>query len=100
MRVLLTDAGFPAVRLIFFHIMLFSDLEKLVKESCVKKKIIITEGIFSMDGDSSNLKEISKISKENNCFLIVDDAHGDFVVGNNNLKNYSGTPAFFNVTKD
>jgi glycine C-acetyltransferase len=78
----------------------FSDLEKLVKESCVKKKIIITEGIFSMDGDFSNLKEISKISKENNCFLIVDDAHGDFVVGNNNLKNYSGTPAFFNVTKD
>ena len=78
----------------------FSDLEKLVKESHVKKKIIITEGIFSMDGDFSNLKEISKSQKENNCFLIVDDAHGDFVVGNNNLKNYSGTPAFFNVIKE
>ena len=78
----------------------FSDLEKLVKKSGVKKKIIITEGIFSMDGDFSNLKEISKISKENNCFLIVDDAHGDFVVGNNNLKDYSGTPAFFNVIKE
>lgn len=78
----------------------FSDLEKLVKKSYKKKKIIITEGIFSMDGDFSNLKEISKISKENNCFLIVDDAHGDFVVGNNNIKNYSGTPAFFNVIKE
>jgi glycine C-acetyltransferase len=77
----------------------FSFLENLVKKSSVKKKIIITEGIFSMDGDFSNLKEISKISKENNCFLIVDDAHGDFVVGSNSLKNYSGTPAFFNVSK-
>jgi glycine C-acetyltransferase len=77
-----------------------SDLEKLVKKSGEKKKMIITEGIFSMDGDFSKLKEISKISKENNCFLIVDDAHGDFVVGNNNLKNFSGTPAFFNVIKE
>ena len=34
-----------------------------------------------MDGDFSYLKEISKISKENNCILIVDDAHGDFVIG-------------------
>jgi glycine C-acetyltransferase len=78
----------------------FSDLEKLVKKSTLKKKIIITEGIFSMDGDFSNLKEISKVAKENNCFLIVDDAHGDFVVGNNVLKNYSGTPAYFNVVKE
>jgi glycine C-acetyltransferase len=77
-----------------------SDLEKLLKKSGEKKKIIITEGIFSMDGDFSKLKEISKISKENNCFLIVDDAHGDFVVGNNNLKNFSGTPAFFNISKE
>nr|MBA3750803.1 aminotransferase class I/II-fold pyridoxal phosphate-dependent enzyme [Nitrosopumilus sp.] len=65
----------------------------------LKKKIIITEGIFSMDGDFSNLKEISKISKENNCILIVDDAHGDFIVGNSIQKNYSGTPAFFDINQ-
>jgi len=78
----------------------FSNLEVLVKKNKVKKKIIITEGIFSMDGDFSNLKEISKISKENNCILIVDDAHGDFIVGNSNQKNYSGTPAFFNINPE
>jgi glycine C-acetyltransferase len=78
----------------------FSNLEELVKKSNFKKKIIITEGIFSMDGDFSNLKEISKISKENNCILIVDDAHGDFIVGNNSNKNYSGTPTFFNINQE
>jgi glycine C-acetyltransferase len=78
----------------------FSTLQNIVKKTNLKKKIIITEGIFSMDGDFSNLKEISKISKENDCILIVDDAHGDFVVGNNILKNYSGTPSFFNISKD
>jgi glycine C-acetyltransferase len=78
----------------------FSNLEELVKKSNFKKKIIITEGIFSMDGDFSNLEELSKISKENNCILIVDDAHGDFILGNNSKKNYSGTPAFFNINQD
>ena len=87
------------------HIMVFphndfSILEALVKKTNIKKKIIITEGIFSMDGDFSNLKEISKISKKNDCILIVDDAHGDFIVGDNILKNYSGTPSFFNISKD
>ena len=78
----------------------FSILEDLVKKNRIKKKIIITEGIFSMDGDFANLKELSKISIENDCILVVDDAHGDFIVGNDNLKNYSGTPSFFNISKE
>ena len=75
------------------------NLEYLVKKSTFKRKIIITEGIFSMDGDFSNLKEISKIAKKNECILIIDDAHGDFIVGNENKKNYAGTPAFFNINE-
>ncbi len=78
----------------------FSNLKDLIKKTNFKKKIIITEGIFSMDGDFSNLKELSKISKENSCILIVDDAHGDFIVGNSNKKDYSGTPAFFNINRE
>ena len=77
----------------------FLNLEDLVKKSKFKRKIIITEGIFSMDGDFSNLKEISKIAKENECILIVDDAHGDFILGNENKKNYAGTPDFFNINE-
>ena len=45
------------------------------------KKIIVTEGIFSIEGDMSSLKSISKLAKEFDAFTIIDDAHGDFVFG-------------------
>jgi glycine C-acetyltransferase len=72
-------------------------LEKTIKKYSHKRKIIITEGIFSMDGDMADLREIARISTENNCLLLVDDAHGDFIIGNNNLKDYGGTPSYFGV---
>ncbi len=76
------------------------ELEQKVSSSKKNKKIIITEGIFSMNGDFAKLTEISKIAEKYGCLLVVDDAHGDFVVGNKELKNYSGTPSFFNVDKN
>ena len=60
-----------------------------------KNKFIITEGVFSMDGDFSALKEITEISQKSNAITIVDDAHGDFVVG----KDGKGTPEYFKVAK-
>ena len=77
-----------------------TELEKAVKKYDDKRKIIITEGIFSMDGDMADLTEIARISTENNCLLIVDDSHGDFIIGNNKLKDYSGTPSYFGVNKE
>lgn len=71
------------------------DLEKKTKKIKARNKLIITEGIFSMDGDYSNLKEISEISQKTNSILIVDDAHGDFTVG----KDGKGTPNHFGVEK-
>lgn len=71
------------------------DLEKKIKKIKIHNKIIITEGIFSMDGDYSKLKEISEISQKTDSFLIVDDAHGDFTVG----KDGKGTPNYFGVEK-
>ena len=56
------------------------DLENKVKQK-YKRKFVITEGIFSMDGDFAKLKEISEIATKNNCTLVLDDAHGDFIVG-------------------
>ena len=70
------------------------DLQKKLKQKG-KNKIIITEGIFSMDGDFSYLKQITEISEKTNAITIVDDAHGDFVVG----KDGKGTPSYFNVAK-
>ena len=56
------------------------DLENKVTQK-YKRKFVISEGIFSMDGDFAKLKEISEIATKNNCTLVLDDAHGDFVIG-------------------
>ena len=60
-----------------------------------KNKFVITEGIFSMDGDFSKLKEITEIARKTDAITILDDAHGDFVVG----KDGKGTANYFGVSK-
>jgi glycine C-acetyltransferase len=60
------------------------------------RKIVITEGVFSMDGDMANLPEICTIAKENSAITIVDDAHGDFISG----PSFSGIPARFKLDVD
>ncbi len=70
------------------------DLNKKIKQKG-KNKFIITEGIFSMDGDLAPLKQITEISNKSNAITIVDDAHGDFVIG----KDGKGTPDHFKVAK-
>ena len=71
-----------------------NDLEHKIKTKA-KRKFIITEGIFSMDGDFSNLNLITEIAEKNNAVVILDDAHGDFVVG----KDGKGTANHFGVSK-
>ena len=71
-----------------------NDLAKKIKIKS-KNKFIITEGVFSMDGDLAPLKEITEISQKTNAITIVDDAHGDFVIG----KEGKGTPEYFKVGK-
>lgn len=63
---------------------------------CKGRKILITEGIFSMDGDAAKLPEICAITKEHDVITIVDDAHGDFVFG----PRFSGIPAKYHVDVD
>ena len=70
------------------------DLEKKLNKTN-GRKFIITEGIFSMDGDISSLKEITNISANNDSILILDDAHGDFVFG----RNGRGTGDMLGVNK-
>ncbi len=48
-----------------------------------------------MDGDFSHLKEITEVSEKAKAITIVDDAHGDFVIG----KDGKGTPDHFKVAK-
>jgi glycine C-acetyltransferase len=70
------------------------DLRSKLKQKS-KNKFVITEGIFSMDGDFSNLKQITEIAQKTNSITILDDAHGDFVVG----KDGKGTGNLFGVSK-
>ena len=70
------------------------DLEKKVQK--VKgRKFLVTEGIFSMDGDWSKLNEIIEIAEKKELITILDDAHGDFVLG----KDGKGTGEFFHIQK-
>ena len=70
------------------------DLQSKLKSN-QKNKFVISEGIFSMDGDFAKLKEITDIATKTDTMTILDDAHGDFVVG----KDGKGTGNYFGVSK-
>ncbi|MDO6568876.1 8-amino-7-oxononanoate synthase [Alteromonas sp. 1_MG-2023] len=48
-------------------------------------KLVVTEGVFSMDGDSAPLRDMAGMAKQHNAWLMVDDAHGIGVLGENGL---------------
>ncbi|OAQ38173.1 8-amino-7-oxononanoate synthase [Pedobacter psychrophilus] len=72
-----------ANRYVFKHNDLNSLSEKL--KNAKGNIFIITESVFSMDGDIAPLKEISALAKKFNANLIVDEAHALGVIGNNGL---------------
>ena len=44
-------------------------------------KVVVTDGVFSMDGDVAPLKELARVCREQDALLVVDDAHGLGVMG-------------------
>lgn len=61
-----------------------------------KYNLIITDGVFSMDGDVAPLDDIVRISKKHNIITMVDDAHGFGVLG----EDGSGTASYFKVNNE
>lgn len=77
-----------------------NDMESLEKQlqkcDADKIKLIIMDGVFSMEGDVANLPEIVNLAKKYNASIMVDEAHGIGIFG----KQGRGTCDHFGVTKD
>lgn len=56
-------------------------LSRLLQSPCVGQQLVVTEGVYSMDGDSAPLAEIQHIARRHHAWLLVDDAHGIGVTG-------------------
>jgi 8-amino-7-oxononanoate synthase len=69
-----------------------SHLEALMKEQKVRKKIVITDTVFSMEGDIAPLEGMVDICKSHDALLYLDDAHGTGVLGNG-----KGALSHFNI---
>ncbi len=70
-----------APKVIYKHLDM-EDLKKRLQEvKDVKKKLIVTDGVFSMDGDIAPLPEIVELAQKYDAMVYVDDAHGEGVLG-------------------
>lgn len=89
-------------RLSFSNILKFrhNDMECLERElqKCNPEavKLIVVDGVFSMEGDIANLPEIVRLKNKYNASIMVDEAHGFGVLGDHGR----GTCDHFGVTKD
>ena len=57
------------------------DLEAKLSALNCKRKLVVTDGVFSMDGDLAPVANLADVSHNNNAWLMVDDAHGFGVLG-------------------
>jgi glycine C-acetyltransferase len=60
-----------------------ADCERVLKETenWAGNKLLVTDGVFSMDGDIANLPALCELAEKYNCIMMVDDAHASGVLG-------------------
>jgi glycine C-acetyltransferase len=60
-----------------------ADLDRVIRENkgSFRRGLVVTDGVFSMDGDIAPLDEIYAVSSAHDLMLMVDDAHGEGVMG-------------------
>ena len=72
------------------------DLRRVLSHSHDGGKLIVVDGVFSMEGDIARLPEIAGLAREFGARILVDDAHGVGVLG----KTGRGTPEHFGLEKE
>ncbi|MCY3411479.1 MAG: glycine C-acetyltransferase [Candidatus Heimdallarchaeota archaeon] len=82
-----------AKRFIYEHNDVTDLAAKLEEGKELERKLIITDGVFSMDGDIAPVDEIAKVAQKHNALLMVDDAHGEGVLGSHG----KGIASHFNL---
>ena len=95
-------------KLVRYKHLSYDDLKSKITTYKLNKKIIFSDSVFSMTGETSDLKKLSAIAKKNNALFFIDDAHGFCVMkkekspklpssffyqglSNNNIDAYMGT---------
>jgi 8-amino-7-oxononanoate synthase len=73
-----------------------SDLETKAHSHRGRRALVVTDGLFSVDGDIAPLPEIIQVAKKYNMLLMVDDAHATGVLG----KNGGGTADYFGLQNE
>ncbi len=65
----------------------YQQLETLLKEkrAAYEQVFLVSESVFSMDGDCCNLMELIRLKQQHDCFLVLDEAHGVGVLGDQGL---------------
>lgn len=85
-----------AKRLIYKHSDMASLEEKLKEAAGARRIFVVTDGVFSMEGDIAKLPEVIALAKKYDASVILDDSHGVGVMG----KHGRGTAEHFGVEKD
>ena len=83
-------------RLIYKHANMEDLAARLKEASGARRKIVITDGVFSMEGDLAPLDRIVPLAAEHGALVAVDDSHAHGVVG----RTGRGTPEHFGVAAD
>ena len=90
----LLDGGLlSSAQFVRYHHNNVNDLKKKLIASSAEKKLIVTDGVFSMDGDFADLPALCALANEYDGWVMVDDAHGIGCIG----KNGNGTTEYFNL---
>lgn len=72
------------------------DLARKLTRSDAGRKLIVVDGVFSMDGDLAPLPELAALAQQHNAWLMMDDAHGFGCLG----ATGAGTAEHFELTQD